>query len=990
MTFVPDPSTLPKPADREHLQIGLAHWLEAAGATSDPGLGAFMKNITEKPGGGALLAAIFGNSPWLTRCMLAEPAFFRTICDDGVDSAFAATLASLDDLGPGEDIMRRLRIARRQAALVIATADISGAWNLAEVTGALSRFADLAVGAALRSLLKDAAAAGEFTPKDGDAPERHGGLFILGLGKLGAHELNYSSDIDLIAFYDPNRITYTGRQDVPRFFVRIVRDLVNMLESRTRDGYVFRTDLRLRPDPGSTPVAVSIAAAEAYYESTGQNWERAALIKARVIAGDTQAGAVFLEHLEPFLWRKNLDFAAIDDIHSIKRQINAHRGGAAIALGGHNLKLGRGGIREIEFFAQTQQLIWGGRVPALRSLATVTTLTALAAENRISSEVADELIDAYRFLRRAEHRLQMIDDRQTHSVPEDARDIEKFAIFLGYDGTEQFAADLKMHLGRVEYHYARLFEDSTPLSGPGNLVFTGGENDPETVKTLTEMGFTDGAMISERVRSWHRGRYRAVRSARARELLTELGPGLLEALAKTANPDSAFKNFDTFLSNLPAGVQLFSLFLANPRMLSLVAEIMGSGPKLAAHLASNPSLFDGVLTGDFYGALESHAELVGNLKTSLSMAHDFEAVLDRARRFANDHKFQVGMQIIHGMLDADCSGAALSDLAEVEIEALYASVIKEFEAKHGRISDQRLAVVALGKLGGREITENSDLDLLFIYDDPPPDEDTDSASDGAAPLTPSHYFARFSQQLITALSAPTAEGLLYEVDMRLRPSGNAGPISSSLTAFIAYQEDQAWTWEHMALTRARIIAGPEHLAAKIEQAIGEILTAPRDQDKLRSDVADMRRRIGQAHPPSSSWDVKYTAGGLLDIEFIAQYLQLHHARDDKSLLHTNTGEALARLGAAGILDAETTNVLRHGGKLWRTIQGMLRFTVEGAFDEEAATDGLKAALVRAAEMEDFAALKKEMALTATRVRDIFISLIGDPETPTTEPTGQNT
>jgi glutamate-ammonia-ligase adenylyltransferase len=949
-----------------------------------------MKNLAEEAAGKALLGAIFGNSPWLTRCMLAEPAFFRAICEGGVKSAFGAALATIDDLDAGEDIMRRLRVARRRAALVIAIADISGTWDLAKVTGALSRFADLVVCAALRSLLKDAAAAGEIVPGDADAPEREAGLFILGLGKLGAHELNYSSDIDLIALYDPDRLTYTGRQDVPQFFVRIVRDLVNMLESRTRDGYVFRTDLRLRPDPGSTPVAVSVVAAEAYYESTGQNWERAALIKARVVAGDNEAGNHFLGHLEPFLWRKNLDFAAIQDIHSIKRQIHAHWGGAEIAVGGHNLKLGRGGIREIEFFTQTQQLIWGGRVPALRSPTTVAALTALAEQNRVSADTAEDLIAAYDYLRRAEHRLQMIDDRQIHSLPEDADDLAEFAVFLGYDGTESLARELKRHLGRVEHHYAHLFEESASLSGPGNLVFTGGEDDPETIATLAQMGFEEGSMISERIRSWHRGRYRATRSARARELLTELGPGLLEALAKTVNPDAAFRNFDTFLSNLPAGVQLFSLFLANPGLLSLVAEIMGSGPKLAAHLAASPSLFDGSLAGDFYGAIESRAELARGLKTVLGMARDFEDVLDRARRFANDHKFQVGMQIIKGMLDADQSGAALTDLAEVEVEALYATVIREFEARHGRLSGQGLAVVALGKLGGREITENSDLDLLFIYDDPVPDDDADAVSDGPRPLSPSQYFARFSQQLITALSAPTAEGLLYEVDMRLRPSGNSGPIASSLAAFISYQDSQAWTWEQMALTRARIIAGPAPLSGKIEDAIGAILTAGRDQEKLRTDVVEMRRRIAEAHPPSSPWDVKYASGGLVDVEFIAQYLQLRHARDHETVLEPNTSETLVRLSEAGVLDSETANMLSHGGKLWRTIQGMLRFTVEGPFDEEAASDGLKVALVRAAGMEDFAALKHEMAATAALVRNAFIALIGDPDAiPAAKPTNGN-
>jgi glutamate-ammonia-ligase adenylyltransferase len=979
VTFLPDPSILPKPGDPERFETGLAHWTDRARENSDPDLTGFMTDFSDSPAGNALLGAIFGNSPWLTRCILAEPAFFRQILEKGADPAFEAACATIDDSAVSDDLMRRLRIARRRAALAIALADIASLWPLEQVTGALSRFADLAVTAALRSLMNDAIRAGEIENKESEAPEKDAGLFILGLGKLGAFELNYSSDIDLIAFYDPERLAYTGRQDKTRFYVRIVRDLVNMLESRTRDGYVFRTDLRLRPDPGSTPLAVSVRAAEAYYESTGQNWERAALIKARVIAGDTVAGEAFLHHLEPFLWRKNLDFAAIEDIHSIKRQINAHRGGGAITVAGHNLKLGRGGIREIEFFAQTQQLIWGGRVPELRSRATVETLKALCAEDRISEPVRDELAAAYSYLRRAEHRLQMIDDRQTHSVPEQPHEIEAFARFLGYDDAATFATELTGELSRVEHHYAHLFEESAPLSGPGNLVFTGGEDDPDTLKTLAGMGFEDGPMISERIRTWHRGRYRATRSARARELLTELVPALLDALSKTPNPDAAFRNFDTFLSNLPAGVQLFSLFLANPGVLTLTAKTMGSGPKLAAHLAANPSLFDGVLTGDFYGELESRDELAAALEESLAIASGFEDVLDRARRFANDHKFQVGMQIIDCMLDADQSAAALTDLAEVEIEALYERVRQDFESKHGRLGETGLAVVALGKLGGHEITENSDLDLLFVYGDPDTDGKSEEASDGPRPLGPSQYFARFSQQLITALSAPTAEGLLYEVDMRLRPSGNAGPIASSLPAFLQYQEEQAWTWEHMALTRARVIAGPTALGASIDQAIADILTRPRDGEKLRADVQHMRGRIGEAHRAPSPWDVKYVAGGLVDVEFTAQYLQLRHASDHPEVLDTNTNRALAKIGAAGLIDAETARMLADGGKLWRTIQGMLRFTVDGTFNEDTATDGLKAALVRAAGMDDFQELKDHMAETAQQIRACFIDLIGDPD-----------
>jgi glutamate-ammonia-ligase adenylyltransferase len=1008
VTFLPDPQCLPKAGDKAAAETGLAAWAEIgtrAEGTDRNDIAAFARDFAGDPAGRALLTALFGNSPYLSQCVLQDAPALKRIIEDGPDALIEDAMADAAPDRPRAEAetMIALRRAKRHVALATAIADIAGAWNLNKVTQTLSRFADQAVGTALATLLWQAGNQGEVALADEDDPAAKAGLFILGLGKLGAHELNYSSDIDLIALDDAERLTYTGRQSPPQFYIRIVQGMVKILETRTRDGYVFRTDLRLRPDPGSTPVAVSAQGAETYYESTGQNWERAALIKARVIGGDRESGAQFLRILEPFLWRKNLDFATINDIHSIKRQINAHRGGDQIAVAGHNLKLGRGGIREIEFFGQTQQLIWGGRVPELRTTATCDTLAALTNEKRISAQTADELKQSYEFLRRAEHRLQMVDDRQTHSLPEDDAGLERFAVFLGYDDAANFAEAVTAHLTTVERHYAQLFEESPTLSAAGNLVFTGGEDDPETLKTLAQMGFADGPMIAERVRTWHRGRFRATRSARARELLTELLPGLLNALSKTANPDAAFRNFDQFLAGLPAGVQIFSLFLANPGLMSLVAEIMGSAPKLALHLAANPSLLDGVLTGDFYGPIEDKDTLRQALDGALSRARHFEETLDLSRRFANDHKFKVGMQILKGTLDCDAAGSALSDLADVVLETLFDFTRSEMAAKHGRVGGGRnadegraMCVIALGKLGGHEITENSDLDLLFLYDDPATDgggdggddgggdgggdDDGDAGhSDGPRPLAASQYFARLSQQFITAVSAPTAEGELYEVDMRLRPSGNAGPIASSLSAFTQYHDGAAWSWEHMALTRARVVTGPEHFAKRVEQAIHAALTRARDGDALKTDVCDMRARLVRGHPPDSQWDIKYIAGGLIDVEFIAQYLQLRHAHDEPLVLDTNTCTALEKLSQSGKLDPATAQRLIRAGRLWLGLQGMLRFTFEGSFDEGAAPAGLKQALAQAADTEDFEALKAHMADTAQTVRQIFIDLIGDPD-----------
>ncbi|MEK9647477.1 MAG: glutamine-synthetase adenylyltransferase, partial [Alphaproteobacteria bacterium] len=504
------------------------------------------------------------------------------------------------------------------------------------------------------------------------------------------------------------------------------------MDERTRDGYVFRTDLRLRPDPGSTPPAMSALAAETYYESTGQNWERAAMVKARAVAGDIQVGLAFLDVLRPFMWRRHLDFAAIQDIQSIKRQINAHRGGGEVAVAGHNVKLGRGGIREIEFYAQTQQLIWGGRDPDLRVRGTLEAIDRLVAAGHVEPEAAADLHSAYEFHRRLEHRLQMVNDQQTHVVPESPEDIDKLGIFLGYDGGAAFAADFTHHMRSVERHYAALFEDDGDLAGSGNLVFTGGDDDPDTLKTIAEMGYAEPARVSAMVRAWHTGRHRAMRSTRARELLTELVPSILEAFSSLPTPDAALLRFDEFLRGLPAGVQLFSLFTAHPGLFDLVAEIMGAAPRLATWLSRNPILLDGVLSNDFFDFLPTADDMRHDLDEVLSQARDLQDILDIERRWANDRVFQIGAHMLRGRLSPVDASGPLTDVADVCLSALLPAVEADFAETHGRIPGATMAVVAFGKMGSREMTVGSDLDLLFVYDVP---ADAD-ASDGPRPLSP--------------------------------------------------------------------------------------------------------------------------------------------------------------------------------------------------------------------------------------------------------------
>ena len=982
--FVLEDRGVPEAADPDLARIGRERWHAAVNRTEDEELAALADDLLGNSIARRSLDTLFGNSPFLTLVAEQEPSFTGTLLIDGPDAARAGVMNFVAETQrralAGDNPAGPLRIAKRRLALTTALADITGAWPLETVTGALSDFAEAALRCGAAYLLLETASRGAFDLPDPQHPEQGSGLIIIGMGKLGARELNYSSDIDLIIFYDPEQINTGDPDALQKHFVRLARNLVQLMADRTREGYVFRTDLRLRPDPGSTPPAISVMAAEAYYETLGQNWERAAWIKARQVAGDSEAGANFVAQLNPFVWRKNLDFAAIQDIHSIKRQINAQRGGSTIAVAGHNVKLGRGGIREIEFFAQTQQLIWGGRLPELRTNVTVNALAALAETRKIGTNAAEELTEAYRFLRRVEHRLQMINDEQTHTLPENPEKLHALGVFLGYADTDAFHQELLARLQRVEAHYAELFEDAPALSVVddvgGNLVFTGGESDPETLRTLERLGFTNPEAVDAAVRGWHHGRCRAMRSSRARELLTELMPVLLKALSDKPEPYATFLSFDKFLNGLPAGVPLFSMFHAQPHLLELVVELMGDAPGLAEYLTHRPSVLESVLSADFFDPPPPLEELFGELDIALARARDIEDVLDFSRRWANERNFQVGLQSFRGHLRPNQATVAWSNIAEAALRGLYPKIEEEFTNQHGRIAGSGMAIIAMGKLGGGEMTAASDLDLIFVYAAP----ETGVASDGPRPLPPTQYFARLSQRLINAVTARTTEGRLYEVDMRLRPSGKAGPIATSFDSFARYQREEAWTWEQMALTRARAVAGPPELVGEIETVIQTVLTRERDPETLVADVSDMRARMDEEHHTESVWEVKHLRGGMVDIEFIAQYLQLRHAHAHPQILSANTGQALVAIRDAGVLDPSAANELIEALELWRMVQSRLRLTLS---DPVTATGGEDAPMALRQAMcggdeDQFSALTERIGDTARRIHALFNEIVDKP------------
>jgi len=960
---------LPQPHDTERRDVAWTRWNETAPRPDDPAQV-------------ALLEALFGNSPYLTETCLQNPTFMTDLWRRGPDAVrvdlaaeLAAARSTARDGGAPDAVATVLRRLKRRVALTVAVADIAEAWSLEQVTGELTAFASGCLDALTDSILLQLARDGQLGI--GNDPEA-AALTVLGMGKLGAGELNYSSDIDLILLYDRDAAALAGNDQLSRHFVRAARMLVQLMSETSADGYIFRTDLRLRPDPGSTPLAMSVQAAELYYESVGQNWERAAMIKAHPVAGNRAVGAAFLGDLTPYIWRKHLDFAAIHDIHSIKRQINAHRGGSAVKVLGHNVKLGRGGIREIEFFAQTQQLIFGGRNPTLRGRATCETLRTLAAAGHIAPSAADELIEAYGFLRKVEHRLQMVDDRQTHSLPGDEAGVAAIATFLGYPDSPSFQNDLLERLHCVESHYAHLFEEAPSLAGPGgNLVFTGTDDDPGTLATLQTLGFRDPSAAAGIVRRWHHGRYRSTATARARELLTELMPGLLKALGSTAAPDQALLNFDLFLGNLPAGIQLFSLFKSNPALLELVAAIMGSAPGLAAHLARRTILLDSVLSPAFYVPLPPAEEMQADLAKQLASVEHEQDILDLARRWANDRRFQVGVQQLKAIVRPAQAGLAYSDIAAATISAVCDRVERLFAEAHGGFRGQRLAVLGMGKLGSREMSATSDLDLIFVYDIPPDLE----VSDGRQPLPPIQYYTRLSAKIVTALTAHTNEGALYEVDMRLRPSGRAGPLANSLAGFESYHAQSAWTWEHMALTRARVIHGPTGLVDRLAEIVERTLCRSRDPLALVRDVADMRERIARHAPPKSSWDFKHLPGGLFDIDFVAQYLALRHASENPGLLDPHPAEMLRRAADAGFIERADVGRLRATRTLLSDVQSLLRLTLNGdeaAFDEANAPEGQRRLIATTEGADDLAVLRARISTETEAARAIYRRIVEEP------------
>ncbi len=834
-----------------------------------------------------LIEGTAGCSPYLAGLLRKEGEWLRgavALDPDTVMSALLGAFAGMasDALGPA------LRQAKRRTALFVALADLGGVWSLEQVTGALTALADHAVDAAISALVADEIRRGKLPGASPGDAATGAGMVALAMGKMGAGELNYSSDIDLICLFDDTR--YHGVEAEARAaFIRVTRRMASLLSDITDHGYVFRTDLRLRPDASVTPVCLSMAAAESYYESVGRTWERAAYIKARPCGGDIAAGARFLQALTPFVWRKHLDFAAIEDAHDMRLRIRDHRGLHTIAVEGHDLKLGLGGIREIEFFTQTRQLIAGGRDPSLRDRTTVGGLARLAEKGWVPADVAESLTQNYRAHRMLEHRLQMVGDAQTHALPTTATGVARIAAFMGQD-EPGFRAGLIARLHAVNGLTEGFF-----APGPA------GEPTPD---------LSDGARAI--VNGW--SSYPALRSDRAQTIFRRLAPMLLGRLQQSANPDEALVALDGFLAGLPAGVQLFALFEANPSLVDLIIDIAATAPALAGYLARNARVLDAVIGGSFFEAWPGQGGLLKALATILDDATDYEARLAAARIWQKEWHFRIGVHHLRGLIDAFEAAQQYADLADATLAGLFPAVVADFARKHGPMPGRGAVVLGMGSLGAGLLNAGSDLDLIVIYDAPGVD-----VSDGPRPLATRSYFARLTQSLVTALTARMAEGRLYEVDMRLRPSGRQGPVATGWQSFRTYQDTEAWTWEHLALTRARVVAGNAVLGADLEAFRRGLIARKGQGATVRADVAAMRDRLADMRPGTGLFEVKLGPGRLLDIDLAAQMLALMSGSAVRA-----TAAQLQAGAAHGILGDNDAAVLGRAHQLFWRMQAGLR------------------------------------------------------------------
>ncbi len=913
----------------------------------DPELGKIASDAVKdvSPTISKLIAGTGGSSPYLYNLIL-------TLADwlpEALQSPSQTLAAEREKLAgiPAEALESALRRAKSKHALLIGLADLAGAWSLNQVTSTLTEFADLSCQVALAASLEPLARLMGDSNKDTSELLPGSGLFVLAMGKMGAHELNYSSDIDLICLFDETKYSATALPSVKSAMTKVTRRMSSLLSRHGPEGYVFRTDFRLRPDPAVTPIVMSTDAAERYYESLGRTWERAAFIKARVCAGDFEAGQKFLQSIKPFIWRRHLDFTTVEDTQNMRLLIRDQKAFTnSVQVPGHNLKLGVGGIREIECLTQTLQLIAGGRNPKLRLAPTTASLAALADAGWVAGQAASSLIRHYRFYREIEHRIQMIRDAQTHRFPTNQESIARVACLAAADSTELLDG-LRTRLEDTHGLIENFFRSKTRNMRP-------------------EAELTVPCDVMDR---WQT--FAAFKSARARQLFDRLEPQLLSKIEQTASPEQTFNAIEGFLSGLPAGAQIFSLLDANPRLLDLLVDVAGTSSSLASYLSHNSSVFDAVIDGDFFADWPNSSHLEQALNEILAREDSYEGKLDAARSWTKEWHFRIGVHHLRGLIENHQVGEHYADLATAVIRAMMPVVIDQFSIRHGRPPGRGAAVMGMGSLGSRRMTASSDLDIILIYDHAGVD-----ISDGPKPLATRNYYANLTKALITALSAPTSQGKLYAVDMRLRPSGNQGPVATNLVSFKDYQRNEAWVWEHMALSLGRIVAAPGDLGDEIEDFRQVLLSRPQDRNTVAKAIQDMRRRLNTEKKPTSIWDTKFGSGRLQDLDLIAQAGTLISGKPDREV-----EAAFANSVDANWLMASEAEALSTSYWLYLKVIFAMRLLVATPKSDPAPSGGGAAFLARIAGVSTIDQLQTKLQntfkQTAITVDEIVARGVGD-------------
>ena len=892
------------------------------------------------------LAMLLGCGPAPTRSLVARgrhwPEVLAYAAGENPRRADLEARFGLRELSDRSALRHALRQMADLELLRIAGRDIGGQASLSDTLEAVTRLADVAIDTAVR--VERAALAAEFGEPRTESG-RPVGFVVLGLGKLGGCELNYSSDVDLVYLYETDETTGDGPQ-AGEFFAKLAGAVTSAIGEATADGIVFRVDLRLRPEGHNGPLVNSVENALRYYEGWGDTWERGALMKARPVAGELEVGRAFVAAIAPFIYRRHLDYLTVEDLRTMKSRIDLEARSAA--AGKRDVKIGAGGIREIEFVAQALQLIHSGHVAGVRALGTRDALSRLREHGFMPADDEEVLQRAYEFLRNAEHAVQVEDRRQTQTLPTDPRALLSFARRMGYGrgvrgkpagegAVAAFEADWRAHTEAVRMIFVKFMElrpgqgdkDPQPEEILAGAVLAGIERGDvqAAAPSLETLGFSDGASAAALLERIYRGRFQGPASPQRRRAMRAMAPVLLRAVGSSSDPDRALQRLVEFLVRTGAHTSYLALLGGSPATMEILVDLFASSPYLAAQISRRPELIDSLVRSDAARPARTREELRRALGPAALESVDPEALLSMLRRFRTAELVRIGMADLAGVMEPEQVHRQLSLLAEVCLcAAADAALVQTAPAAGGQVGrDLAPAIIAMGKLGAAEMTYGSDLDLIFIYD-----------ASGRSFDAQSHAFAaRWAQKTIALLQTRTADGVVYAVDTRLRPSGNSDPLVTSLDRFVSYQRTEADLWERQALLRARVVYGQPSLRSRIEQVVTECLYTRGLDDAGLLEIVDLRARVERelAHENDVRFNIKTGRGGLVDIEFMVQALQLRYGRDCPEIRKRATLEAIRAAGAAGFLERSDAESLAADYRFLRRLEARMRLERDRPVEE---------------------------------------------------------